>query len=532
MDYYAFTVGSAGTVSLLFNRPNNAYSGYFSVRLEDASGNVLGAYTDASDPQTFTFGASQAGTYYARIASASGYSYYSDQYSMKVDTVTDTIAPTVSSFSPGDEATGVAVGANIILKFSELIQRGTGTIYLKTSSGAVIESFDAATSSRVTISSSTFTLDPTASLSDGTGYRVEFSRGAVHDLAGNLYTGTTSYNFTTLAAVAADDHAGNATTTGLVAVGSKSIGKIEAAGDADWFAVNLIAGQAYQFHLTSIGLTDPYLRLYSGSGALLASNDDGGGGTASLISYTASGTGTYYLGASDYSVGTGSYSLSAANQLTSNTGFNIKVNFSGDSQYQSYFDAAAVRWSKIITGDLSDVTTSMYGVIDDLLINATVAYIDGRYGILGQAAWDAKRADSNLPYLGHMRFDAADLAGLLSAGTLGDVILHEMGHVLGLGKTLWQSDGLLSGSFSYTGQYALEAYHTLAVDNSLSSIPLETSGGTGTAGSHWSDSVFKTELMTGYAETAPPMPISIITVGALRDLGYTVDYSQADTYGI
>jgi hypothetical protein len=36
--------------------------------------------------------------------------------------------------------------------------------------------------------------------------------------------------------------------------------------------------------------------------------------------------------------------------------------------------------------------------------------------------------------------------------------------------------------------------------------------------------------MTGYANG--DMPISRVTVGALEDLGYRVDYSQADTFGL
>jgi hypothetical protein len=38
--------------------------------------------------------------------------------------------------------------------------------------------------------------------------------------------------------------------------------------------------------------------------------------------------------------------------------------------------------------------------------------------------------------------------------------------------------------------------------------------------------------MTGYAEASPPMPLSIITVGALADLGYLVNYSAADPFSL
>ena len=43
-----------------------------------------------------------------------------------------------------------------------------------------------------------------------------------------------------------------------------------------------------------------------------------------------------------------------------------------------------------------------------------------------------------------MQFDTADMAMMETGGMLQGVIMHEMGHVLGIG-TLWQSQGLVSG---------------------------------------------------------------------------------------
>ncbi len=109
----------------------------------------------------------------------------------------DTIPPALSSASPADESMGVAIDANLILAFSEAITRGTGTLVLKNSSGAIIESFNIATSPRVTISGSTLTVNPTSDLAYSTGYLLEISSGAIKDVSGNSYEGTASYNFTT-----------------------------------------------------------------------------------------------------------------------------------------------------------------------------------------------------------------------------------------------------------------------------------------------------------------------------------------------
>ena len=127
--------------------------------------------------------------------------------------------------------------------------------------------------------------------------------------------------------------------------------------------------------------------------------------------------------------------------------------------------------------------------------------------------------------------DGADMASMLANGTLEGVILHEMGHVLGIGG-LWDNNDLVDplNDTHYTGQYALSAWRTVSGNASASYVPLETAGGLGTAGVHWSETTLGDELMTGYVDNH--MPISIVTIGTLADLGYTVNYTQADSYAL
>ena len=209
--------------------------------------------------------------------------------------------------------------------------------------------------------------------------------------------------------------------------------------------------------------------------------------------------------------------------------FDIEIRYSGNALYQSAFDAAAARWEQIITADIPNVVSTNYGAIDDLLIDASVIAIDGAGGILGQAGPDEFRSGSWLPDHGIMQFDSADVAQMYANGSLTNVILHEIGHILGIG-TLWGVLGLRSGS-NYVGAYALAEYRTLSGNPSATSVPLETGGGSGTAGSHWSEALFDSELMTGYAENGA-MPLSRLTIGALRDLGYAVNYAAADAYAL
>ena len=73
-----------------------------------------------------------------------------------------------------------------------------------------------------------------------------------------------------------------------------------------------------------------------------------------------------------------------------------------------------------------------------------------------------------------------------------------------------------------------------------SSVPLENTGGEGTVDSHWRESTFNTELMTGFLDCVPitggcdpnSNPISVLTVGALQDLGFEVNNAAADPYMI
>jgi V8-like Glu-specific endopeptidase len=109
----------------------------------------------------------------------------------------DTVAPTVSSFSPADAATGVAINSNITITFSEAIQAGSGSIVLKTASGNLVETYYMGSSGNLSISGSTLTIDPTVDLAYGTQYILQIAAGAIKDMAGNSYAGTSTYDFTT-----------------------------------------------------------------------------------------------------------------------------------------------------------------------------------------------------------------------------------------------------------------------------------------------------------------------------------------------
>jgi len=114
----------------------------------------------------------------------------------------DTKAPTATAFSPANQAAGVAVGSDIVVSFSEAIQRGNGSITLKDGSGAVLASYDAATSANLSLSGAQLTINPTNDLPAGTSVTVELAAGSVRDLAGNGLGAAVGLNFSTGGSVA------------------------------------------------------------------------------------------------------------------------------------------------------------------------------------------------------------------------------------------------------------------------------------------------------------------------------------------
>jgi methionine-rich copper-binding protein CopC len=112
----------------------------------------------------------------------------------------DTSPPSVSSTSPANASSVDPTTALIVLNYSEALVKGTGVIELRTAAGALIESFDVATSNRVFVSGSTLTLDPTNNFSGSSSYSLLVPVGAVKDAAGNATTASYTLIFTTAAA--------------------------------------------------------------------------------------------------------------------------------------------------------------------------------------------------------------------------------------------------------------------------------------------------------------------------------------------
>lgn len=171
--------------------------------------------------------------------------------------------------------------------------------------------------------------------------------------------------------------------------------------------------------------------------------------------------------------------------------------------------------------------------ITGLRVYLVVEPIDGASGTLGSAGPCLIR-NSNIPALGVMRFDEADVANLQTAGRLQRVVLHELMHVLGFG-TVWYDDlvdtlGVID-NIRYTGSLARNA--CINVHNGAATcgtdIPVHSADGPGSRYAHWRESVFTNELMTPFLG-AGATPFAAMSIRALEDIGYDVSTSEAEPY--
>lgn len=213
------------------------------------------------------------------------------------------------------------------------------------------------------------------------------------------------------------------------------------------------------------------------------------------------------------------------------------------------FTNSVARWTALVRGDLADLsgaipedacgvgTPSMNSSYDDLVIFAAVTDIDGPGAVLGRAGPCFIRT-GGLPVIGKMEFDVADLVSLESSNQLGNVILHEMGHVLGIG-TLWSLKGFLQDRSTptstldtyYNGPEGIAGFNAIGGSTYTggAKVPVENTGGAGTMNGHWRETALRNELMTGYLNSGSN-PLSVLTVRSLTDLGYSVDPSRADAF--
>ena len=244
--------------------------------------------------------------------------------------------------------------------------------------------------------------------------------------------------------------------------------------------------------------------------------------------------------------------LAATAAATVRTGFDVDVRVVGsmNASHQALFADAAARLRAMIVGDLPDVVTgpadladlcgdpalpTIDETIDDVLIFASLKTMDGFGGVLARAGPCLIRGEGGrLPVVGVMEFDIADIATLVSRGAATGTVLHEMMHVIGFSAGYFEFFGLIAGrdtrDVAFTGANGLRGCRD-AGGPCAATVPLENTGGPGTANSHWREATFDSELMTGFLDGEGD-EISSMTIGAFHDLGYEVNYEARDAYAV
>jgi len=119
---------------------------------------------------------------------------------------------------------------------------------------------------------------------------------------------------------------------------------------------------------------------------------------------------------------------------------------------------------------------------------------------------------------------------------LASLMRHEFAHVLGFG-TLWNYYPELDPSrrlvdtatATYRADtYAGWAYGELVGTYRQTAVPVDTA-----TWQHWDETTFDQELLTPFTETSGiSEPLSQLTIAALRDLGWTVNYGAAQSYSL
>ena len=222
--------------------------------------------------------------------------------------------------------------------------------------------------------------------------------------------------------------------------------------------------------------------------------------------------------------------------------FNITLKYVSEvtDRQVEVFEQAAARWERIIIKDVPSFTGTLPSgfaglppvldneTLDDVIIEVDLSPIDGPGRILGRAGPRFVRTSDFLTLSGLMQFDSEDLDFLDQLDLFEEVIVHEMGHVLGVG-TLWNvapfgfPRTLLEGTAVapfFSGKQANTFWNA---EGGTGELPVQgLVGGVirpGTSFSHWDEDILDNELMTGFLNLGEN-PLSRITAGSMRDLGY------------
>jgi hypothetical protein len=206
--------------------------------------------------------------------------------------------------------------------------------------------------------------------------------------------------------------------------------------------------------------------------------------------------------------------------------------------------AAADKWTHALLTDLGNFRLSFASndcfvgepavseLHHNVLLFLSLEPVDGPQGTLAYTQVCGQNTQ-DLPIVSHIRIDAADIDSLEIKGLLTSVVMHEMGHALGFNPKVWGRKGLVSGGTAdpyFTGLSAKAEFVRSVPSYMGNAVPLDDSNLQGEQSSHWRWSAFGDELMVGALVPGYHYPLSSVTLGLFRDIGYDVDMHAAEPY--
>lgn len=179
----------------------------------------------------------------------------------------------------------------------------------------------------------------------------------------------------------------------IEATATTTPGTLSGTERADVIQVNLTAGQTYSFDYRGAvdGVVDPYLALFGPGFTYITEDDDGGAGRGSLITYTPTVSGTYFLYATsfytldtgDASIDTGAYTIST---------WSPEADVPGTNDVATSLPTAASLGLGTYYGNLDSGTDNDYFAIT---VEAGQVYtFNYSGGIWGGADWDDEAGEN------------------------------------------------------------------------------------------------------------------------------------------
>ena len=363
-----------------------------------------------------------------------------------------------------------------------------------------------------------------------------------------------------------DDHGDTRATATSITQGSPISGRLETATDVDFFKVN-VTSSGTLFAATDSGKvgdsgypTGTAVRIESSD--YTSTNNDSFDAAEVDLGLQASAEIYVRVSAASATRYDVAVWLTAPNE--SDTSFDIELRYLGTeptATQKNAIRAAADVWESVITTgqpfriiinsawECEDDDPSTFGdYVDDIRIDIRLERIDGFSGTVAAAAPCVWRT-GGLPLIGDVTLDTADL-GRFGTTVLRRLVVHEMAHALGFGTT-FQWDALLRNPATdyvpgpgqpalpdthFAGPSAVNAFNEIGgASYTGAKVPVENDTdeyGPGALDGHWRETVFDTELITASISTDANAsePLSKVTIAAMADLGYSVDYTEAESY--